>query len=132
MNTNDAIKILKDNGLKYTDKRKHMLDIFVEKDKYINAKHIQQQLDQHYPGISFDTVYRNLHLFKDLGTTITILFVNNVVILKSLNIAQLMKLNNFYQTLISTCINLKYMVHVSLVNINHINFSSIIFIPINV
>jgi len=67
MNTNDAIKILKDNGLKYTDKRKHMLDIFVEKDKYINAKHIQQQLDQHYPGISFDTVYRNLHLFKDLG-----------------------------------------------------------------
>ena len=28
-----------------------MLDIFVEKDKYINAKHIQQQLDQHYPGI---------------------------------------------------------------------------------
>ena len=49
MNTNDAIKILKDNGLKYTDKRKHMLDIFVEKDKYINAKHIQQQLDQHYP-----------------------------------------------------------------------------------
>ena len=44
-----------------------MLDIFVEKDKYINAKHIQQQLDQHYPGISFDTIYRNLHLFKDLG-----------------------------------------------------------------
>ena len=32
MNTNDAIKILKDNGLKYTDKRKDMLDIFVEED----------------------------------------------------------------------------------------------------
>ncbi|HBU9449460.1 TPA: transcriptional repressor, partial [Staphylococcus aureus] len=27
MNTNDAIKILKENGLKYTDKRKDMLDI---------------------------------------------------------------------------------------------------------
>ncbi|HCW8940398.1 TPA: transcriptional repressor, partial [Staphylococcus aureus] len=26
MNTNDAIKILKENGLKYTDKRKDMLD----------------------------------------------------------------------------------------------------------
>ncbi|HCY0149066.1 TPA: transcriptional repressor, partial [Staphylococcus aureus] len=25
MNTNDAIKILKENGLKYTDKRKDML-----------------------------------------------------------------------------------------------------------
>lgn len=28
MNTNDAIKVLKENGLKYTDKRKDMLDIF--------------------------------------------------------------------------------------------------------
>ena len=27
MNTNDAIKILKENGLKYTDKRKDMLDL---------------------------------------------------------------------------------------------------------
>ena len=26
MNTNDAIKVLKENGLKYTDKRKDMLD----------------------------------------------------------------------------------------------------------
>ena len=67
MNTNDAIKILKENGLKYTDKRKDMLDIFVEEDKYINAKYIQQRMDENYPGISFDTIYRNLHLFKDLG-----------------------------------------------------------------
>ena len=67
MNKNDAIKVLKENGLKYTDKRKDMLDIFVKEDKYLNAKHIQQQMDKDYPGISFDTVYRNLHLFKDLG-----------------------------------------------------------------
>ena len=26
MNTNDAIKVLKENGLKYTDKRKDMLE----------------------------------------------------------------------------------------------------------
>ena len=44
MNTNDAIKILKDNGLKYTKKREDMINIFVKEDKYINAKHIQQQL----------------------------------------------------------------------------------------
>ena len=46
MNTNDAIKILKDNGLKYTKKREDMINIFVKEDKYINAKHIQQQLDK--------------------------------------------------------------------------------------
>ncbi|RZH93145.1 transcriptional repressor, partial [Staphylococcus aureus] len=58
MNTNDAIKILKENGLKYTDKRKDMLDSFVEEDKYINAMYIQQVMDENYPGISFDTIYR--------------------------------------------------------------------------
>lgn len=63
MNTNDAIKILKDNGLKYT-KKEDMINIFVNEDKYINAKYIQQQLDNDYPGISFDTIYRNLHLLK--------------------------------------------------------------------
>ena len=40
MNTNDAIKILKDNGLKYTKKREDMINIFVNEDKYINAKYI--------------------------------------------------------------------------------------------
>lgn len=67
MKTDDAISILKKNGHKYTDKRREMLDIFVKEDKYINAKHIQQKMDYTYPGISFDTVYRNLHLFKELG-----------------------------------------------------------------
>ena len=43
-----------------------MINIFVNEDKYINAKYIQQQLDNDYPGISFDTIYRNLHLFKIL------------------------------------------------------------------
>ncbi|MDT3959443.1 Fur family transcriptional regulator [Staphylococcus kloosii] len=67
MKTEEAIQILKQDGHKYTDKRRDMLNIFVEEDKYINAKHIQQQMDTNYPGISFDTIYRNLHLFKELN-----------------------------------------------------------------
>ncbi|MCY1038428.1 Fur family transcriptional regulator [Staphylococcus nepalensis] len=67
MKTDEAINILKTEGHKYTNKRRDMINIFVNEDKYINAKHIQQKLDESYPGISFDTIYRNLHLFKDLG-----------------------------------------------------------------
>lgn len=67
MKTEEAIKIIKQHGHKYTDKRRDMLNIFVDEDKYINAKHIQRGMDQHYPGISFDTIYRNLHLFKELN-----------------------------------------------------------------
>ncbi|MEB7810750.1 Fur family transcriptional regulator [Staphylococcus xylosus] len=67
MKTEEAISIIKDYGHKYTNKRREMLDIFVSEDKYINAKLIQQEMDKNFPGISFDTIYRNLHLFKDLG-----------------------------------------------------------------
>ncbi|EKU49891.1 Fur family transcriptional regulator [Staphylococcus massiliensis] len=66
MNVNDAIQILKSNGHKYTDKRRDMAQLFIDEDKYINAKHVQKHMNTLYPGISFDTVYRNLHLFKDL------------------------------------------------------------------
>lgn len=67
MKTNEAIKILKENGHKYTDKRKDMVEIFASTQRYINAKEIQSRMDAYYPGISFDTIYRNLHLFKQLG-----------------------------------------------------------------
>lgn len=67
MKTEEAISIIKNHGHKYTIKRREMLDIFVSEDKYINAKMIQQEMDKNFPGISFDTIYRNLHLFKDLG-----------------------------------------------------------------
>ena len=67
MKTDNAIKILKNKGHKYTDKRRDMIQLFVNEDKYINAKHVQAELEHNYPGISFDTIYRNLHLFKELG-----------------------------------------------------------------
>lgn len=67
MKTEEAISIIKEHGHKYTNKRREMLDIFVSEDKYINAKLIQQEMDKNFPGISFDTIYRNLYLFKDLG-----------------------------------------------------------------
>ncbi|MCS4485538.1 Fur family transcriptional regulator [Staphylococcus americanisciuri] len=67
MKTEEAIQLLKQEGHKYTDKRRDMIDIFVQEDKYINAKHVQKLMNKTYPGISFDTIYRNLHLFKTLG-----------------------------------------------------------------
>lgn len=67
MKTQEAIRMLKDNGHKYTDKRKDIINIFIEENKYINAKYVQQLMNVNYPGISFDTIYRNLHLFKTLG-----------------------------------------------------------------
>ncbi|WP_414042914.1 Fur family transcriptional regulator [Macrococcus animalis] len=66
MNIDDAIKVLKDNGHKYTDKRRDMIKMLYDSTKYLNAKQMQEVLNDKYPGISFDTIYRNLNLFNDL------------------------------------------------------------------
>ncbi|WP_414046273.1 Fur family transcriptional regulator [Macrococcus equi] len=66
MSIDDAIKIIKNNGHKYTDKRRDMIKMLHDSKKYLNAKQMQEALNDKYPGISFDTIYRNLNLFQSL------------------------------------------------------------------
>ena len=108
-----------------------MLNIFVKEDKYINAKYIQQVMDKDYPGISFDTIYRNLHLFKDLAIIESIELDGEMKFriactnhhhhhficekcgdTKVIDFVQLIKSNNIYQMSIFIHINLKFMVFV--------------------
>ncbi len=67
MKVEEAIQILKNDGHKYTNKRRDIISLFVDEDKYITAKYIQEALKDDYNGLSFDTIYRNLYLFKDLN-----------------------------------------------------------------
>ncbi|MCO7176239.1 Fur family transcriptional regulator [Sporolactobacillus kofuensis] len=66
MNKREAMVLLKKKGYKHTDKREDILDLFEQQDGYLSAKDIQSALKDNYPGISFDTIYRNLSLFQDL------------------------------------------------------------------
>lgn len=67
MNVNEAIQHLKENGFKQTGKREDMLQLFADNDKYLTAKDVLDFLKEDYPGLSFDTIYRNLSLFVDMG-----------------------------------------------------------------
>ncbi len=67
MNVNEAIQYLKENGFKQTGKREDMLQLFADSDKYLTAKDVLDQLKDDYPGLSFDTIYRNLSLFANMG-----------------------------------------------------------------
>ncbi|HEY2421231.1 MAG TPA: Fur family transcriptional regulator [Neobacillus sp.] len=67
MNVDEAIQFLKENGFKQTGKREDMLQLFAESDKYLTAKDVLDMLKDHYPGLSFDTIYRNLSLFVSMG-----------------------------------------------------------------
>ncbi|GHH97016.1 Fur family transcriptional regulator [Neobacillus kokaensis] len=67
MNVHEAIQYLKENGFKQTGKREDMLQVFADSDKYLTAKDVFEQLKDEYPGLSFDTIYRNLALFVNMG-----------------------------------------------------------------
>ncbi|WP_419959021.1 Fur family transcriptional regulator [Psychrobacillus sp. BM2] len=67
MNIDKAWDILKNKGFKKTDKREQILNIFSETEKYITAKDILNVMKKEHPGMSYDTIYRNLSTFVDLG-----------------------------------------------------------------
>ncbi|WP_026907038.1 Fur family transcriptional regulator [Paucisalibacillus globulus] len=67
MNTSEAIELLKKKGYKTTGKRKDILTYFEEADGYRTAKDLIQHLEETHKGISFDTIYRNLHLYNEVG-----------------------------------------------------------------
>jgi Fur family zinc uptake transcriptional regulator len=58
---------LKEQGFKLTGKRQMIVDILLEEDRYISAKELLERMQEVYPRLSFDTVYRNLHLMKEEG-----------------------------------------------------------------
>lgn len=67
MNITRAWEILKENGYKKTDKRELILNMFSETEKYLTARDLLTVLKKDFPGMSYDTIYRNLTTFVELG-----------------------------------------------------------------
>src|SRR5699024_8257974 len=67
MDVNKAIDFLKQKGYKYTDKREEMIQIFARQKRYMSAKEVLDLMKEEFPNLSFDTIYRNLSLFSELG-----------------------------------------------------------------
>ncbi|MBS4176320.1 Fur family transcriptional regulator [Lederbergia citrea] len=67
MHIAEAIQMVKKKGYKVTGKREQMLEIFEASNKYLTARELFERMQGDHPGLSFDTIYRNLSLFYDLG-----------------------------------------------------------------
>lgn len=66
MKKEEALTKLKEAGYKHTGKRTDIIDFFSQVNGYRTAKDLLQHMSPYYKNISFDTIYRNLHLFDEL------------------------------------------------------------------
>lgn len=67
MEASQAMKLMKYHGYKLTGKRRYLFNILHTNQRFMSVKDIYQQLIKKYPSISFDTIYRNLAMFVEVG-----------------------------------------------------------------
>lgn len=67
MDLQEALSVMKVEGYKYTKRREDILDVFSNDKRYMTARDVLNAIKDTYPGLSFDTIYRNLSLFYELG-----------------------------------------------------------------
>ncbi len=67
LNLTKAWSLLKESGYKKTDKREQILHLFEKTDRYLTARDLLDVMKKDYPGMSYDTIYRNLSTFVELG-----------------------------------------------------------------
>ncbi|MBB4825734.1 Fur family zinc uptake transcriptional regulator [Sporosarcina luteola] len=67
MTLDEAWRILSEHQFKRTKNRETLLEYFSEHDKYLSAMEVRNFMAQDNPGISYDTIYRNLTTFSELG-----------------------------------------------------------------
>lgn len=55
------------HGLRVTEQRRSLASLFAESQGYLSPKDVYDFMRRTYPGVSFDTVYRNLRLLSDMS-----------------------------------------------------------------
>ncbi|MFD1430172.1 Fur family transcriptional regulator [Lacticaseibacillus mingshuiensis] len=63
-----AIARMKDNGLRVTKQRRDMVAYLAKhEESYVKVTSVDQYMRSRYPGLSHDTIYRNVKEFQKLG-----------------------------------------------------------------
>ncbi|HBI2066776.1 TPA: transcriptional repressor [Enterococcus faecalis] len=65
-NIEQALEIMKASGLKYTKKRELLMSYLIKRNRYVSAREVYEFMNETFKGVSYDTVYRNLHDFERL------------------------------------------------------------------
>lgn len=62
----DVMQTLKNHGYKTTDQRRAIVESIYKDNRYVSARDILYQVQEQYPNVSFDTIYRNLTILTEL------------------------------------------------------------------
>ncbi len=65
--TEEMLRKMSTGGLRVTEQRKSLAQLFAEAEGYLTPKDVYESMRQKYPGVSFDTVYRNLRILSEMG-----------------------------------------------------------------
>lgn len=61
-----SLETMKANGLKYTKKREALITYLIKRNRYVSAREVYEYMNEEFKGVSYDTIYRNLHDFEGL------------------------------------------------------------------
>ena len=65
---NEALRVLQSHHYRITKQRRSLLEYLCGvKEQYVSITQVTEHMKQLYPGMSYNTVYRNLKDFSELG-----------------------------------------------------------------
>lgn len=67
MTAEQLISKMAERGLRITEQRRSLAELFAKTEGYLFPKDVYEYMEQQYPGLSFDTVYRNLKLMQEMS-----------------------------------------------------------------
>ena len=76
--TEQIVRQMSEKGLRITEQRRTLAQLFADAAGYLTPKDVYERMQRVYPGLSFDTVYRNLRIMQDLGLIEQFMFEEGV------------------------------------------------------
>lgn len=76
--TEEIVRQMSEKGLRITEQRRTLAKLFDEASGYLTPKDVYEHMQRVYPGLSFDTVYRNLRMLLDMEVVEQVLFEDGV------------------------------------------------------
>lgn len=78
MRAEEIIQAMSQRGMRITDQRRTLADLFAGTGGYLTPKDVYEHMGKIYNGLSFDTVYRNLRIMHEMGVLEQFMFEEGI------------------------------------------------------